>query len=199
MTKDYLRPLDSTADDWVYARVVTGTNTANEPYFARDEAMHLPESQPTGMYTVWGEDSLPTRLPTDGMAPNLTEGASAETTPHALLHTGILPKAGSTGYRVFWYEFGPRYRGDTTTEFHWHDSTEIWSIAEGEVVLVLAGGAERTLRKGESVVVTGIDHRWENRSGRSAIASVVSLASERVGAAPATGLDLTDEMTQPWA
>jgi quercetin dioxygenase-like cupin family protein len=151
------------------------------------------------MYTIWGEDSLPIHLPCEGKAPKLLEGATAETAPDVLMHTGILPKAGSTGYRVFWYEFGPHYRGENTTAFHWHDSTEIWSIAEGEVVIILAGGAERTLRKGESVVVTGIDHRWENRSGRSAIASVVSLASERKGAAPATGHDLTQEMTTPSA
>jgi len=197
--KRYVRPLDSTATDWVFGRVVVGTNDENAPYFARDEVVTIRESQPTGMYPVWGGDSLPIPLPTDGKVPDLSNAGPAETTPDMMTHASWLPKAGSSGYRVFWYEFGPHYKGGNTTPCHWHDSTEIWFIAEGEVVIILASGDERTLRKGESIVVTGIDHRWENRSGRSAIASVVSLASVRTGAAPVTGDDLTKEMTTPEA
>jgi mannose-6-phosphate isomerase-like protein (cupin superfamily) len=195
--KNYVRPLDSTAGDWIYSRVVVGTNAENEPYFARDEVVTIRESQPTGMYAIWGGDSLPTRLPADGKVPDLSHAAPGETTPEIMRRASWLPKTESTGYRVFWYEFGPRYKGETTTACHWHDSTEIWSIAQGEVVIILANGHERTLKKGESIVVTGIDHRWENRSGKSAIASVVSLAATRTGAAPATGDDLTKEMTAP--
>jgi mannose-6-phosphate isomerase-like protein (cupin superfamily) len=141
---------------------------------------------------------LPIVLPTDGLVPGLKERPTPKNVAEKLDLASDLPIPGTSGVRVFWYEFGPNYKAKNTTPLHWHDSTEVWSIAQGEVVLVLQGGAEQTLRRGDSVVVTGVDHRWENRSGKSCVASVVSLASVRKGKTPPAADDLTKEMTTPY-
>lgn len=191
------RAAASTAQGWNFRRVVVATDNNNEAYFARDEAIPAGWPGKTAIYKAWGEDTLPIRLPTDGRAPALTEGATSATAPEMIKRSSWLPKPNGSGYRVFWYEFGPQYKSTNTTPWHWHDSTEIWSIAEGEVVIILPGGKERTLHRGETVVVTGINHRWENRSGKSAVASVVSLSSARTGARPGAGEDMTADMTTP--
>jgi quercetin dioxygenase-like cupin family protein len=192
-----LYPTSSTAKDWNYGRVVVGTNSKDQPVFARKEAIDLEESTPTGLRMIWAEDSLPVALPTDGLTPGLKEKSTAKTAVEDLARASVLPVPGTSGVRVFWYEFGPEYKATNTTPLHWHDSTEIWSIAQGEVVLVLEGGAEHTLRRGDAVVVTGVNHRWENRSGKSCIASVVSLASVRKGKSPPAADDLTKIMSSP--
>lgn len=173
---------------------MTGTDEANHPYFSRDEAIELPAQggapPPAAIFRVWAEDALPISLPTAGLCGVLMSGEG----PEALDKFAPLAPVGSTGVRTYWMEMSPDYRGNNMVPLHWHDSTEIAFIAEGEVILALANGTERVLRKGDAVVITGVEHHWENRSGKNVVAAVVSLASVRTGPAP-DGMDTTVEFS----
>lgn len=50
----------------------------------------------------------------------------------------------------------------------------------GEIVLILDGGEEKTVRAGDYVVQRGVSHAWDNRTGYTCRMMVVMIAAEVV-------------------
>jgi len=59
-------------------------------------------------------------------------------------------------------------------------SLDYIAIISGEIVLRLDGGEEKTVRAGEFIVQSGVNHEWHNRSGKVCRMMVVLVASEKV-------------------
>ena len=68
----------------------------------------------------------------------------------------------------------------TLTPMHRTLSLDYCAVISGEIVLVLDGGEEKTVRAGEFVVQRGANHAWANRTEEICRIAVVMVASEKV-------------------
>ncbi|KAL9585536.1 MAG: hypothetical protein Q9212_001461 [Teloschistes hypoglaucus] len=59
-------------------------------------------------------------------------------------------------------------------------SLDYCAVLSGEVVLILDGGEEKTLRAGDFVVQRGANHAWANRTGEICRMTFVMVAAEKV-------------------
>jgi len=64
-------------------------------------------------------------------------------------------------------------------------------VLEGEVVLMLDGGEEKVLRKGEFLVQRGVNHAWENRSNDTCRVLFVMVAAQPITLKDGTVLEET--------
>lgn len=64
--------------------------------------------------------------------------------------------------------------------FHTTDTVDYGLLLDGNLVLVLDDGEERTLTPGACVIQRGTRHSWQNRSGRHALIMYVLLGAQRV-------------------
>lgn len=62
---------------------------------------------------------------------------------------------------------------------HTTDTIDLEVILSGEVILELDGGAERRLGPGDTVVQTGIRHRWRNPGGVPCVMAIFMLGARR--------------------
>lgn len=64
-------------------------------------------------------------------------------------------------------------------------------VVSGEIVLVLDGGEERTVRAGEFIVQGGASHSWHNRSQETCRLACVMVAAEVARRADGTAIEET--------
>ena len=64
-------------------------------------------------------------------------------------------------------------------------------VLEGEIVLLLDGGEEKAVRKGELIVQRGVNHSWENRGTEICRMIVVMVGAEKVVLGDGTVLEET--------
>lgn len=173
-------------------RVVTGHTTGGASAFASDDLLE-PRTSPglpgVEMQYLWGSEE-PQRYPDDG------------TMPDWRMH---FPPRGGSRFVIFslppadqpvWEDAdGPEARAHADEQFpglldtfhpedagmHTSDTTDYAIVLDGEVVLELDDGAERTLRAGDVVVQNGTRHRWTNRTTQRVSVAFVLLGAERVG------------------
>ena len=70
-------------------------------------------------------------------------------------------------------------------------------VVSGEIVLVLDGGAEKTVRAGEFIVQGGASHAWHNRSQETCRLACVMVAAEVARRADGTAIEETKiELTE---
>jgi len=70
---------------------------------------------------------------------------------------------------------------DQRPGFHSTDSIDVQTLLEGELILLL-DEEETTIRTGDSVVLRGQSHAWENRSDSPATLLVTLVGARREGA-----------------
>ena len=63
---------------------------------------------------------------------------------------------------------------------HRTQSLDYCAVMSGEIVLVLDGGEEKTIRAGEYVVQRGANHAWANRSQEVCRIMVVMIGAEKI-------------------
>ncbi|HTX08682.1 MAG TPA: cupin domain-containing protein [Solirubrobacteraceae bacterium] len=63
---------------------------------------------------------------------------------------------------------------------HTTDTIDLEVILSGEVILELDGGVERILRPGDTVVQTGVRHRWRNAGTEPCVMAIFMLGAERL-------------------
>ncbi|MBS0367842.1 MAG: cupin domain-containing protein [Proteobacteria bacterium] len=84
-------------------------------------------------------------------------------------------------------EFGERLPGlaesfePDGSGYHATTTIDYGVVIEGEIVLDLGNGRERSLRQGDVVVQVGTRHAWRNRSGRPARMFFVLIGAKRPG------------------
>ncbi|KAL8691425.1 MAG: hypothetical protein Q9218_003343 [Villophora microphyllina] len=66
------------------------------------------------------------------------------------------------------------------TPMHRTLSLDYCIIMSGEIVLILDGGEEKTVKAGEFVVQRGVNHAWANRTKEICRIAVVMVAAEKV-------------------
>jgi len=66
------------------------------------------------------------------------------------------------------------------TPMHRTLSLDYCAVITGEIVLLLDGGEEKTVRAGEYIVQRGVNHAWANRTQYTCRIMVVMVAAERV-------------------
>jgi quercetin dioxygenase-like cupin family protein len=151
---------------------VTGQRADGASIFTRED-----EVDPIGVATVpgrevwriWGTDSLPVILPTDGQSPQGVE--ASEEALSAFLAGPHLPG----GARFTLVRYAPGYKD----ELYAIDTADIVVILDGELTYVLDSGEERDVRHGDIVVQNGVKKAWENRSDRPAMIAACVLGAER--------------------
>jgi mannose-6-phosphate isomerase-like protein (cupin superfamily) len=62
---------------------------------------------------------------------------------------------------------------------HTTDTIDLEVILSGEVILELDGGAERRLGRGDTVVQTGVRHRWRNPGSVPCVMVIFMLGAQR--------------------
>jgi quercetin dioxygenase-like cupin family protein len=131
-------------------RVVTGHDDHGVSVFLSDGAPPVVRTAPDGalFYEIWSTTAMP--APLRAAEPDPTEGALA-----------VPPAPNGTKIRV--NEFPP----GVASPMHRTQSVDYGIVLEGEMVLVL-DDSEVVLGPGDVVVQRGTDHRWENRSQRTA-------------------------------
>lgn len=66
------------------------------------------------------------------------------------------------------------------TPMHRTLSLDYCAVMTGEIVLILDGGEEKTLRAGEYIVQRGVNHAWANRTQYTCQIMVVMVAAEKL-------------------
>lgn len=164
-------------------RIVTGLDESGRSVFARVD--ELPRSAvggaPVEVFRVWGADSLPVILPTDGRMPQI-EGAPDAADLDRFI-ADLHPEGPEHGLRIGVYTFAPA--GDTRglVGLHWHDTVDVFFMIDGELELHGDDGSV-TVRGGDCIVVNGTNHVFDNVSGAPATFGLVSLGGRREGASP---------------
>ncbi|KAH7175700.1 hypothetical protein EDB81DRAFT_874532 [Dactylonectria macrodidyma] len=74
---------------------------------------------------------------------------------------------------------------------HRTESIDYCVVISGEIVLVLDGGDEKTIRAGEFIVQQGVNHKWLNRTDMPCQILFVMLAADKIVLEDGTGLDET--------
>lgn len=74
---------------------------------------------------------------------------------------------------------------------HCTQSLDYLIVMSGEIVLVLDGGEEKTVRQGELVVQQGVNHRWINRGDVPCKVICVMIGAEKVALKDGTTLEET--------
>lgn len=136
-----------------------------------------------------------TGLDEQGRSAVIIDGPAVRVSPYggiAWHATGTVPdNAGREDAAPAVFDFDLMHAGSTFMhhtyepgqgEF-WHvtDTIDYIVMLEGEVVLMLEAG-EVTLRKGDFAVDRGINHCWRNDSGAPAVAAIVSIPAQPLGA-----------------
>jgi mannose-6-phosphate isomerase-like protein (cupin superfamily) len=167
-------------------RVVTGHDASGKSVFVSDE--EVPPLPLTGFHRLWGGDRI-SEFPDDGsmpehdmyfppiggfrfgmfsLPPETTAGsevdATADLTDLAVEVPGLL-----------------RYMDVTDPGMHTTDTIDFEVVLEGTVVLELDGGAEVTLRPGDTVVQNGTRHRWRNPGDTTARLAVFMCGASHAG------------------
>ena len=158
-------------------RIVVGHDTAGASVIASDADMPGIAMPGVGLFTaIWSADG-PARYPDRGHDP-----AAA----------GIYPPVG--GVRLVISRYAPGQKlgaadgapADIPWEedgMHRTDTTDFVLLMEGELVLTVDRGVERTIRPGEVVVMAGARHAWRNDGDREAVVAFFMIGAE--SAAPA--------------
>ena len=159
-------------------RIVTGQRPDGTSIVTRveeAERLEVPGDVGREIWRVWGSDSLPVRLPTDGQWPQGCE-PSAEGMSDFL--SRISPPAGVRCTLV-------RYQPGWVDPLYAIDTADIVVVLDGELVYSLDGGEEVVVRHGDVVVQNGVNKSWQNRSDRPAMIAAVVMGAVRVSGAPA--------------
>lgn len=64
-------------------------------------------------------------------------------------------------------------------------------VVSGQIVIVLEGGEERTVKQGEMIVQQGANHAWINRTDEICRMVFVTLSADKVRLRDGTELDET--------
>lgn len=153
-------------------RVVTGRAPDGSARFISDsevDAVLPPVLRGNEIYELWGEDAVPS-VPNDGERPQAD---------------GFYAPPG--GYRFVVFRIPPASQASSSPDdegagraeserllpgltqledpdgMHFTETIDLEMVVEGEVVLSLDSGEEKTIRAGESIVQCGVPHDWENR------------------------------------
>src|ERR1700722_18300619 len=136
-------------------RVVTGHDERGVSVFALDGPVSVARTAPDGayFYEIWSTDAMPAPI----------EGPPADPTLTALR---VPPSPNGTKIRI--NEFPP----GAVSPVHRTQSVDYGIVLSGEGVLTL-DDSETVLRAGDVVVQRGTSHRWENRSGETALMAFI--------------------------
>ncbi|MDX2277894.1 MAG: cupin domain-containing protein [Hyphomonadaceae bacterium] len=142
--------------------VVTGHDRNGVALFVSDDVQPEVDLAPGGVRArfLWGRDDIAS-FPDDGAAK-----AEAPMPPPggARFSTLTLPAGANNAYHGFIAQnLGPM-ADPAAPGFHCTPSLDLIIVLDGEVELELDQGAARTLRRGDSVVLNGVRHRWSNES-----------------------------------
>lgn len=164
-------------------RIVTGLDSGGRSVFARVE--ELPQSSvgeaPVEVFRVWGTDSLPVILPTDGRMPQIAGAADAADLDRFIAE--LHPEGPEHGLRIGVYTFAPGGCTKDVVGLHWHDTVDVFFMIDGELALHGDDG-KVTVRRGDCIVVNGTNHVFDNESDAPATFGLVSLGGRREGASP---------------
>ena len=176
-------------------RIVTGQAPDGTSYFARVEQVerrgNMGDSAGPdfGAFGMWGSDSLPVLLPTDGTRVPLRTLPTADETPHAL-SMNPSPHPGLLGFRANLIKFPPSTDGKTYP-LHWHDTCDLLWIIRGELTVGLDGGEEATLYAGDLLVQNGTNHWWKAGADGCWV-GLVMLGAKRMGGIEPPAEDYVD-------
>jgi naringenin degradation protein FdeH len=131
-------------------RVVTGHDERGVSVFAADGPVPMVRTAPDGALfcEIWSTDAMPAPI------------AAAEPDP-TLTAVTVPPAPNGTKIRINVFPPG------VVSPVHRTQSVDYGIVLDGEVVLAL-DDSETVLRAGDVVVQRGTNHRWENRSARTA-------------------------------
>jgi quercetin dioxygenase-like cupin family protein len=154
-------------------RITTGHRPDGKSYFAR-----VDEGSPLGggatgegreVWRMWGSNTLPVQLPTDGRFP---QGAEESEDGLEAFLSQLPPPSGARVTLV-------RYQPGWKDPLYAVDTADIVVILAGELTYVLDSGEEMTVRHGDVVVQNGVNKAWENRSDKPAMIAGLVLGAER--------------------
>ena len=152
--------------------------------FARVDALPVSaagEDVPVRIFRVWGTDSLPITLPTDGHMPQIAGADGARDLDEFI--RDLHPEGPPDGLRIGVYMWSPRAGTASSVGLHWHDTTDVFFMIAGELVL-FADDERVTVRQGDVIVVNGTNHVFDNESDEVAVFGLVSLGGRRDGQTP---------------
>lgn len=175
-------------------RIVTGQRADGTSYFARVEtAAPRGNLQHTAVVSraIWGGDTGPTLLPSDGKRVPLRSRPTAEETPHAL-GMNPSPHPGPFGYRVSTIKFPAATNGENwSAGLHWHDTCDVLFVMDGEMTMGLDGGEEITVRQGDVIIQHGTNH-WYRSGPDGCLLGLVMMGAKRIGGAEGPAEDYQD-------
>jgi quercetin dioxygenase-like cupin family protein len=153
-------------------RLVTGQRPDGTSVISRvedAERLDIPGDDGREVWRVWGADSLPVQLPTDGIWP-----PGAEPSEHGMTAflSRLPPPAGVRCTIV-------RYQPGWADPLYAIDTADVVFILDGELVYCLDGGEETVVRHGDVVVQNGVKKSWQNRSDRPAMIAALVLGAVR--------------------
>ena len=154
-------------------RITTGQRPDGTSFFARvDEASPLALGTVDGreVWRIWGSNTLPVALPTDGRWP---QGAEQSDEGLEAFLSELPPRS---GVRVTLVRYQPGWKDPLYAV----DTADIVVVLAGELTYVLDGGEEMTVRAGDVVVQNGVNKAWENRSDGPAMIAGFVLGAERM-------------------
>jgi quercetin dioxygenase-like cupin family protein len=160
-------------------RIVTGNDPDGIGVFARVDELTpaAGTSLPIDGYRVWGSDSMPLPLPTDGLRP-VVDGDHGQDVD--ALIAGMHPEGPQNGFRMGVYVFAPHTGASEVIGIHHHDTVDLIFILDGEMTLNLPT-SKMVLRAGDSLVLNGTSHCFDNESDAPAAIGLVSMGGQRVG------------------
>tara|TARA_B100001059_G_scaffold230262_1_gene264229 strand:- start:277 stop:813 length:537 start_codon:yes stop_codon:yes gene_type:complete len=145
-------------------RVLLGEREDGSSFAAKEEQVEASPFPGIGeLFTLWGADEA-FQLPDAGTEP--------------VIH-GTFPPVG--GFRVFMTRFAPRpdvgtSSGDmphddmpSASDVHSSDTVDVNMVLSGTLDCVLSDGSRISLQAGDSIVLNGAAHAWENNSAEEAL------------------------------
>ncbi|KAE9363833.1 hypothetical protein N431DRAFT_432011 [Stipitochalara longipes BDJ] len=81
--------------------------------------------------------------------------------------------------------------GNFTVPMHRTLSIDYAVVLSGEIVLRLDNGDERTVRAGEFIIQSGVNHQWINRTNETCRTMFVAVSAEKIKLADGTELEAT--------
>lgn len=153
----------STVAELPAPRVVVSGHTSNglATFIADEQASQSHPFGPKGstFSTFHSRNSIP--VSNQDMCPDLS---------------GQLPRNPPNGIVFCTTDIKPR----SQTPMHRVLSLEYCAVMMGEIVLIMDGGEEKTVRAGDYIVQRGVNHAWANRTGYTCRIMVVMMAAEAI-------------------
>jgi len=160
--------------------LVTGHTLAGRAVVISEGEVEAFALAPSARARLLGGRDMPARFPETELPVN---PESALPPPGGWRFSTLTVDAGgSSAYHQFIAQALGARADQSQPGFHTTPTQDVVIILDGEFVLELDEGVERTLARGDSAVLNGVRHRWHNRgTGPATLAAIMLGAHDQRG------------------